>query len=69
MPPHAERRQRILRVVAGDDAEDTRGVLDRARDGTDAGVDTHLDHTVAAHELLRRRDAYGIVHVRRAADR
>ena len=53
----AERRQLVLRIVAGDDVEHPRGVLHRAADRADARVQARADHAVAADQLLRRRQA------------
>ena len=65
----AEYRERILRIVAGDDIEDSSGVLDIPADRTHTGIDAHLDHALAADEFLRRRKAYRVVRLGRPAHR
>ena len=65
----AEGRHLVLRVVTRDHAQDSRGVLDRAADRAGARVDAGADHAVAAHELLRGRNADRVVRDGRAADR
>ena len=53
----AEHGQLVLRVVAGDRVEHPRRVLHRAAHRPDAHVEPGADHPVAAHQLLRRRQA------------
>jgi hypothetical protein len=54
-PADAERRQLIVRVVAGDDLEHAGGILDGAAQRPHARVKPRGKHAIAADQFLRRR--------------
>src|SRR5262249_23685360 len=65
----AEYRQRILRIVAGNDVENFRSIFHSFADRADPGVEAHAHHSFTADKFLSGRQADSVVGASRTTDR